>query len=87
MRVVHICSFSNGCYRVRSEGGQTITFEDSDQFGPSLVNMRTGDLKMLPDKSWFWRFYQPWREAGRPTTGQSMSTPNGPLETAVWVKP
>ena len=83
---IHICSFVQGCYTVRSSGGRTVVFEDSDQFGPSLVNMRTGEPTPIPDKgyNWFWRFYASWREAGRPTEGSPMSTPCGPLHRAVF---
>lgn len=85
MRAVYIDSFVVGSYRVKSPSGkQVIIFEDSDQFGPSKVNMRTGDVEPLPDKSWFWRFYPPWREAGRPTEGAAQSTPCGPLLNAKW---
>jgi hypothetical protein len=53
-------------------------------FGPSFVNMRTGDLREVPARHWFWKFYGPWVAAGRPTQGVVMTTPNGPLERAVW---
>lgn len=82
---IHICDFSSGCFSVRSQvGKQGVDFEDSDRFGPSFVNMRTGDLRPVPDKHWFWAFYQPWRDAGRPTEGRPLSTPHGPLARAVW---
>ena len=82
-----LCSFSQGCYRVRSRSGkQGLDFDESEMFGPSLVNMRTGNLRMVPEKSWFWQFYSPWREAGRPTEGAPISTPNGPLHRAVWAE-
>jgi hypothetical protein len=76
-----------GSYSVRRlSGTRTVFFDESDRFGPSLVNMRTGELSMIPEKGygWFWRFYNAWREAGRPTTGAPMSTPNGPLQRAAW---
>lgn len=78
---IHLCSFTVGCYRVRSPNGkQGLEFEDSDRFGPAKINMKTGDLSEIPERNqWFWAFYTPWREAGRPLTGQTMSTPNGPL--------
>ena len=80
-----LCSFSQGCYRVQSRSGkQSLAFDESEMFGPSLVNMRTGDLRLVPEKSWFWQFYKNWREAGRPTEGVPISTPNGPLLRAVW---
>lgn len=85
MARVFIDSFSEGCFTVRSETGkQGIEFDESDRFGPSKVNMRTGDLSEIPIKHWFWRFYPAWRAAGRPTEGEPQSTPNGPLLRAVW---
>ena len=86
---IHICSFVQGCYSIRSaSGARTAIFEDSDRFGPSLVNMRTGDVTHIPDKGyrWFWDFYTPWRAAGRPTEGKPMSTPCGPLQKARYPK-
>lgn len=86
MRAIHLCSFVQGCYTVKSESGkQTAIFEDSDVFGPSFVNMRTGIPSPIPDKHWFWKFYQPWREAGRPHDPKPMSTPCGPLYKATRV--
>lgn len=85
---IHICDFSVGCFMVRSDGNkrkQTVHFEDSNQFGPSKVNMKTGDVEPIPDRHWFWRFYQPWLAAGRPTDGEMM-TPCGPLKFAVWAR-
>lgn len=87
MSRVFIDSFSEGCFTVRSATGkQGIDFDDSDRFGPTKVNMRTGDLTEIPAKHWFWSFYGPWREAGRPTEGEPQDTPNGPLMRAVWAK-
>lgn len=84
-QVIHICSFTVGCYTVKSPScKQGLDFEDTDQFGPSRVNMRTGDVSPIPDRHWFWRFYKPWREAGRPTAGAPISTPCGELQRAVW---
>lgn len=86
-RTVFIDSFSVGCFTVKSlSGKQSIDFEDSEEFGPSKVNMRTGDVDMIPEKHWFWRFYTPWRDAGRPTQGEPRSTPNGPLHVATWAQ-
>lgn len=80
---VFIDSFVEGIYTVQSlSGKQGLDFEDSDQFGPSKID-RKGDPSLIPDKSWFWGFYQPWRDAGRPTNGE-MSTPFGTLKFAVW---
>lgn len=82
---IHICTFVHGWYRVRSaSGAQVVHFEESDRFGPSLVDMATLEIKPVPDKHWFWKFYTPWREAGRPTEGPPLSTPGGPLQMAIW---
>lgn len=87
MTAIHICSFSNGCYRLKSKTGkQGMDFDDSDRFGPAKVNMRNGDLSEIPERHWFWAFYKPWRDAGRPTEGAPISTQNGPLERAIWVE-
>jgi hypothetical protein len=81
--VIHVCSFTQGVYTVRSPaGGQGIDFEDSNQFGPSKVNLRTGDLSMIPEKHRFWRGYDNWRRSGRPTVGAPISTPIGDVEKA-----
>lgn len=81
----HVCSFSCGTYRVKSPSGkQSLLFDDSDRFGPSLCHPRTGDLDMIDErKKWFWDWYGPWREAGRPTIGEPMSSPIGPIHTAL----
>lgn len=86
-RTVFLDSFSDGCFTVQSRSGkQGMDFEDSDRFGPAKINMRTGDVSPIPDKSWFWAFYTPWRKAGRPTEGEPRTTPCEPLQKAVWAK-
>jgi len=81
---VHICDFSTGMYFVQSRSGGTgVTFEDSEQFGPSKVNARTGDLSPISDRlAWFWDWYTIWRAAGRPTNGLHTSTPCGDIMKA-----
>lgn len=80
---VFIDSFVEGLYVVRSQSGKrSIHFEDSDQFGPAGID-RHGEPDESHDQKWFWDFYQPWRDAGRPTKGE-MSTPFGTLKFAVW---
>jgi hypothetical protein len=73
---VHLCSFVEGVYDVRSPSGKTgLTFEDSDQFGPSKLNVITGDPTPISERlRWFWDWYPRWRQAGRPTVGER-STP------------
>jgi hypothetical protein len=76
----HICDFSSGAYRITT-GGITLVFEDSDRFGPSKLNARNGDLSEISDRHrWFWEWYPRWRAAGKPTTGQTQSTPSGTVE-------
>lgn len=80
---IHLCSFVEGVYDVRSPNGkQGLTFEDSDQFGPSKLNIKTGDPSPISDRlRWFWRWYPHWRLDGRPTVGER-STPYGPIKIA-----
>lgn len=79
-----ICSFSDGLYRVESPSGRTgLSFEDSKRFGPSKVNLRTGDLIEISERlRWFWDWYPKWIKAGKPTIGSPLSTPIGPVFTA-----
>ncbi len=84
MSAVFIDDFSDGWFTIQSESGkQGVDFEDSDRFGPSKLDTRTGDVSPVPDRHWFWRFYQPWREAGRPTQGERTSR-YGVIKIAVW---
>lgn len=74
---IFIDSFVQGLYVVRSETGkQSVYFEDSDVFGPSKSDPRTQEVDPVPDKHWFWRFYTPWRLAGRPVSDDP-PTPGG----------
>jgi hypothetical protein len=88
MADVFLDSFSCGQFRVRSKSGkQTLYFDDSEQFGPSLIlNPRTGDLTEMPTKSWFWAFYPSWREAGRPTQGEPKTSEHGTYSVAAWAE-
>lgn len=50
-----------------SVDGKTFRFEDSDRFGPSLLN-KAGDIKSNPwpsAKSPFWRAHRIWKRQGR----------------------
>lgn len=77
-------SFVEGHYSVRSlSGKQTFVFEDSDQFGPSVFDARSDEVSPVPDKHWFWKFYQAWRDAGRPTDGEQTYR-YGTIKRAVW---
>ena len=83
-RAIHICSFSQGLYRLSSASGRTgLLFEDSDRFGPAKVHPRTGDLSEISERlRWFWNWYPLWRSANRPTEGRPLSSPLGPILTA-----
>lgn len=85
---IHVCCFSVGLFDVCSEGGgQGMLFDDSDQFGPSKVHPRTGDLSPIPEGlRWFWKWYPVWRKAGRPLTGEVRSSPIGDIHVAVPAK-
>jgi hypothetical protein len=80
---VRLCSFVQGVYDINSPSGKTgLTFEDSDQFGPSKHNLKTGEPSPISERiKWFWDWYPRWRAAGRPTTGER-STPYGNLKIA-----
>ena len=55
------------CPFVISAGGKSYRFEDSDQFGPSLITLR-GDIAANPwpaERSPFWRAHRIWRLQGR----------------------
>ena len=80
---VHLCSFVQGVYDVSSPSGkQGLIFEDSDQFGPSRLNIKTGEPSPISERlRWFWDWYPRWRNAGRPTVGEQ-STPYGDIKRA-----
>lgn len=85
---IHLCSFSTGCFVMphpNGRGKQHVWFEDSDQFGPSAVNMRTGDLSEIKSTHpWFWRAYEEWCRDGRKTDPKrARQTPNGLLRRCV----
>lgn len=86
--MMFIDCFSAGWFSIQSlSGKQGLFFEDSDQFGPSKIDMRKDALDFIPEKHWFWQFYQPWRDAGRPTTGAPITTPHGSYLNAIWAPP
>lgn len=80
---IHLCSFVQGVYDVRSPSGkQGLIFEDSNQFGPSKLDLRTGEPSPIYERlRWFWDWYPRWLKAGRPTTGER-STPYGTIKLA-----
>lgn len=82
------CSFSRGCFEMmhpNGRGKQRVWFDDGEHFGPSYVNMRTGELSPISDKHpWFWFAYDDWRSGGRLTDPtRVVNTPNGPLQRCV----
>lgn len=57
--------------------GKRYYFEDSDRFGPSFINTKTGDPtnEMIPPKSPFWKVWKRWKEEGRQTVeGKPLGT-------------
>lgn len=73
MRAIYIDSFMIGWFRMKNPSGKRIMFfEDSEQFGPSRINLRTEDPEPIPARSWFWNHYEKWVKAGRPVTGQTL---------------
>ena len=80
---MHICSFVEGIYDVTSPSGKRgLTFEDSNQFGPSKLDIKTGEPSPISERlRWFWDWYPRWRNAGRPTIGER-STPYGNYKIA-----
>jgi hypothetical protein len=56
-------------------GTNTFRFEDSDRFGPHLVN-KDGSIcanPWPPEKSTFWPAYAKWRDAGRPLAADGIT--------------
>ena len=47
-------------------GGKSFRFEDSDRFGPSIINLN-GEFKarQLGERSPFWTAHRQWRKQGR----------------------
>ena len=61
-----IDSWGSGPFLINA-GGKPYRFEDSDQFGPSLITPR-GDIAANPwpaERSPFWRAHRIWRLQGR----------------------
>lgn len=54
---------------VIAAGGKSYRFEDSDRFGPALVNKRGDPLKnpWPPERCPFWRAHRIWKRQGRRT--------------------
>jgi len=78
MSPIFIDSFIIGWFRMQKpDGRQLMFFEDSEQFGPSRINLRTEEPELIPHKSWFWSHYERWVKAGRPVTGQTMTSRYG----------
>ncbi len=76
-----IDSWGVGPYVLITSKGHFV-FEDSDRFGPALVDRKTGDPinEMIPPKSPFWKAYERWRKEGRKTTeGKPLGTRREPL--------
>ncbi|MCF8532414.1 MAG: hypothetical protein K9G48_05380 [Reyranella sp.] len=65
---IHIDTWGAGPFAI-TVGGHTISFEDSDRFGP-LVLTRGGDIaqEQPGSRSPFWTAYECWRRQGRRLT-------------------
>lgn len=49
--------------------GKRYVFEDSDRFGPALVDKKGDPTNvMIPEKSPFWKAWERWVKEGRKTT-------------------
>ncbi len=83
---IRICSSHVGIFDVKSESGkQGVLFDEDERFGPSFIHPRKGDLSIIPERHWFWRFYAPWRQNGRPTSGSPLTAAIGVIHRAEWV--
>lgn len=76
----HIDSWGTGPFVIASEG-KCYRFEDSDRFGPALVNKRGDPLKnpYPGERSPFWRAHAIWRRQGRRTEDDGI--------TCIWDEP
>jgi hypothetical protein len=82
---IHICGIPQGHYIIK-RGKQSIVFEESAHDGPFNFKPRTGDVTPISDTHpWFWKFYNSWREAGRPTEGQALSNDWVTIQNAKYV--
>ena len=63
--------------------GKRYCFEDSDRFGPMLVDPKTGDPtgEMIPARSPFWKAWERWKAEGRQTqAGKPLGTRRNQIE-------
>lgn len=64
MNHFHICNFSDPHdYRIVVDGKQYI-FDFSPMFGPSFYDRRR-NLKLIPERSPFWKGFNPWLKQGK----------------------
>lgn len=66
----HIDGWGAGPFVIMA-GGRLYLFEDSDRFGPVLLDSRKPwDISqvIIPERSPFWKAYYRWRDEGRRTT-------------------
>lgn len=76
----HADGWGTGNYVITAEDGKTYRFEDSDMFGPALVDDRGDILKKQPgERSLFWRAHRIWKRQGRRTQEDG--------STCIWDEP
>ncbi len=77
---VCIDAWGAGPFVIKDARGKDWRFEDSDQFGPSIVNKRGDILDRQPgERSAFWRPHWLWVRQGRKTEADGM--------TCIWKEP
>lgn len=83
-RGIFVDGWGVGPFVITTSKGRFV-FEDSDRFGPALLDIKTGDPtnKMIPSKSTFWKAYERWKKEGRKTVA---GKPLGPRKTALEVQ-
>lgn len=63
---MRIDSWGAGPFIITDARGKEWRFEDSDQFGPSIINKRGDILDQQPgERSAFWAAHWEWRKQGR----------------------
>lgn len=65
----HVDTWGSGSFVIEA-GGKQFRFEDSDRFGPALINMCGDPLAnpWPPERSPFWAAHRAWVKQGRRTT-------------------
>ena len=62
----HLDSWGAGPFIIRMANGASLPFEDSDRFGPVILDQRGDPAQSQPEeKSLFWPAYEAWHAQGR----------------------